>query len=459
MSGTSRERIDAATRGKEENMPAESLSILLNSLLMSFAGVGLNYLAMFLIFPRRNKPVLWWTYFMVRAVIDGIYNILFLSGRTGTLLTVTYVIFIVGTAVVTYFIQYYTWDTDLLHVGVCALLSDMLAAVCIVAGVSIVNVICKRPPGASYQTALRPDSVPMAMVCVAAFGIFAVPWRFLMRKFRNYQFRFPGVWTTVMILLIALFTGMQFTDLTDITATAVLLLFSAGVILASALGIVAEQTRRQKQDIAFAERQQKMLREYNEEIQAQLETIGKNRDLLQAAKESIESSMSGSGGKAADKSTAAEKRNQERSLSLEMLQEQYRSLVSGQYSDNPALDAVLSGSAQAFAEKGVKTDFTAVGYKEQDVQTARMAMLLLNWAEEQLEKPAKRKESKTSLISLKISEMKGQIILLLQVFPVSRCRFPKRNMYYETDNGSQRQVVCTQSFGLDKKEVQILIES
>ena len=440
-------------------MSGENLSILLNSLLMSLAGVGLNYLAMFLIFPQRNKPVLWWTYFTVRAVIDGVYNIFFLSGRTGTLLMVTYVIFIVGTAIVTYFVQYYTWDTDLLHVGVCALLSDMLAAVCIVSGVSIVNMICNRPPGASYQTALRPDSVPMAIACVAAFGIFAVPWRYLMRKFRCYQFRFPGIWTGVMILLIALFTGMQFTDLTDITATAVLLLFSAGVILATALGMVAERAQRQKQDMAFAERQQKMLRDYNEEIQLQLEKIGKNREILQSAKKNIEGGMSGTGMKAAMKDGTHVKRDHDRSLTLELLQEQYRSLVAGQYSGNPALDAVLSGSVRALSGKGVETDFTAAGYRGHDVQTARMAMLLLCWAEEQLEKPAKRKGSTPSKISLKISEIKGQIILLLQVFPVPRCRFPKRNMCYKADDGSQRQVVCTQSFVSGKKEVQILLDS
>ena len=154
---------------------AESVSIIADSLLMSAAGLLMNYLGMKGIFKHRHPGYLWWTYFLIRAFTDGIYNAYFLSHESGGFVYFTYILFIVGTAVLTYAVQYYTWRADILKVGVAALLADMVAAVCIVIGTMTLNVICGRDPGASYQTALRPDSVPTVLLCLLAFFVIRIP--------------------------------------------------------------------------------------------------------------------------------------------------------------------------------------------------------------------------------------------------------------------------------------------
>lgn len=414
----------------------QNLSIFLNSLLMSFTGVSLTYAAMRLVFPLRRRPYLWWGYFLIRAAVDGLYNICFLNGASGTLLNVSYVVFISGTAVITFFVHCSTFDADLLHAGLGAFLSDMASALCVVAGVSIVNVLCGRDAGASYQTPLRPDSIPTVLMCMAVFCVAAVPWRFVMRKFRFYRFRFERIWLAFLIMMIALFTGMQFTDLKDITVTAGVLLICLGVILSVSILVLRSRTLRQQQDRSFEERQVKLLRIYQEKVYEQLQSLEKNREVLRTYEEKMRKMDQWSSG-----SSDVRRR-------FEKLQKEYDTLLAGQYTDNMMLDAVLSETAQELKAKGIRPVFSAMAYRGKDEETARIAMRLLTWAQQvfaeegeytgvsneknrtvRLRKEEQRqeectKETPEKTIHLGISEMKNQVIVKMLLSPVHRVRFP-----------------------------------
>ena len=403
---------------------------------MSFTGVGLTYAAMRLVFPMRRRPYLWWGYFLIRAVIDGVYNIFFLNGASGTFLNVSYVVFISGTAVITFFVHCGTFDADLLHAGLGAFLSDMASALCIVAGVSIVNILCGREAGASYQTPLRPDSIPTVLMCMAVFCVVAVPWRFVMRKFRFYRFRFERFWLALLIMMIALFTGMQFTDLKDISVTAGVLLISLGVILLAAIFALRSRMLRQQQERSFEERQAKMLQVYQEKVYEQLQTLEKNREVLRTYEEKMQKMDLWSSG-----SSDVRRR-------FEKLHKEYDILLAGQYTDNMMLDAVLSETARELKTKRIRPVFSAMAYRGKDEETARIAMHLLTWAQQvfaeegeytgvsneksrtvRLRKEEQRQEECTKeppekTIHLGITEMKNQVIVKMLLSPVHRVRFP-----------------------------------
>ena len=415
---------------------SESTSILLNGLLMSITGAGLNFLAMYLIFHLRHRPLVWWCYFIARAVIDGLFNVYFLSGKQSAAATAVYMIFIISTAVITYFVQYYTWDTDLLKVGIGALLSDMLAAFCVVAGVAAVNLICGRDAGASYQTAWRPDSIPMALACLGFFALVAAPWHFLMRRFKDWHPAHARIYLVIMIVLIAIFTGTQFTDLQDITVTAVLLLFSVGIIIAAVLLSVRDRLNRERQLKAWMELQKDMIRDYSRVVTAQIAEVKQNQEILRTYEARVrELGEDHSDEKAAFPMSGKETPGQEEGLlyQIERLKKEYEILQKGQYNGNVALDSILTSYAEALEKKRVQTDFSASEYHGNDMEAILLCMNLLHWVEETWEPEIKQKLSKNKKqsekdrqlqVGFRIFEEKNQGMIQMILSPAGPGRFP-----------------------------------
>ena len=397
------------------------VSIFLNSMLMYFVGSLLSLLGMDVLLKRRRGAYVWWIYLGFRSAIASVYDILFLHGESSWQVQASFVIFMCVTAVATYAVYYYTWDTDILKAGLAGIITELFASFCVVAGVAVVNLICGRPAGTSYQTALRPDSVPMALCCIAFFPLARILLRLLARPFTTWKIRFRKLWLGIAVVMIAIFTGTQFTDLNDISVAAAVIIFSlicilgAGILIGYNRSLILEHRRE------AAQSQRQLIAQQEELIRSQLLTLEENRRLLEESRKVMArmketGATSEAGGDASEASGASEADGVSEAFpALERLTRMYEEICGGVYSDDPGMDAVISGAVQLARREGIVLHASAQGLRSHDRDAACAVQKLLEWGI----------AGKPEILDMEIYSIRNQTVISMKAVPGIREHMPE----------------------------------
>ena len=372
-------------------------SYVLNYFLFGIAGVAVTYSMLIGVFPFRRPPALMWSYFAGKAVVDAYLWYALAHGGAGTWVESFQAIWACVLGIVSLLVIYATFGGSLVTVGICAVFCDIFASMCTSIGLVVANFVFAQPMDSGY---IRPFGLWTIVACsvVAICALLArAPMLRLLRWLQHAAQRNLWAWGTAVAGMIAFTVGitLRLTRLVTIDNHMTLihpLMFSVVVITLVLLLLRAR-------DIA---RRERAVRECATLVATYNETVGEHR-------RAVESELSVLEGNGRVLGVLGSKEGDE-AREIRRLEQTYQRLRAGTYCDRPALDVVLTASAQRLQAMGVTPDFSVAGVAEGAVVSVTMVLSLLNLASEAAERTG---VTPGDIVELRVRGMGNQVVLRL----------------------------------------------
>ncbi|MBQ9014800.1 MAG: hypothetical protein IJ109_01645 [Firmicutes bacterium] len=388
--------------------------LTLNNSLVSFTAMYMNLRIMDLVFDRRRGLALWAGYFSAKAVAASFFSAAVYCGMEGSLISSLRILFLLVTAVASYAVLYYTWRTDILRIGVIALVSDFVSGISSLLGSSLTNLIMGRSWQMTFMGMDTPSTLLAGALALLLFSILFRLTRPIIRRIARIEARHRGLVSLVIILMIAALTMSQLADILSFTiAQFVMLMVFSGVTVFSAV-YFARRIPRETSRREALRRQIEMQQAYRISIREQAEELTRRQASLQQIEQRLER-------------LSREDMDQKKAHLGEM-QEYLRQLQSGTFCDEPVTDAVLTAFAKELGEQGVRVSLRAGSLAGCGGQAAQIAWILLHWAQEVCLDDGKGRRSRVDSVTLRIMRCRNQLVFVLELAGEHIPRFPRRHL-------------------------------
>lgn len=378
-----------------------ALLSILNFVLMGCAGVSVSYYFLSLVFERRHSSLFFWVYFFTKQAVDG--TLCYAESATGIDLPLAGLgeVWFHVTAVVSLFVILYTFRGDYVQVGLCAIVSDLVAG----ALISLIQILGNLWEGLPYDTGFLMLPSLRTLVCMALMRGMARmlknPVSWILHYLARVALRHRLLWSGAVVAFVTYFAAM----LSSVaSADALGNRFSYNVpFMMTVLFVLLLLLLQRRRDIVRREQVLAecvaLARSYDRMVGEQLVVLDRDRSALEGHELALRRLGIGADNPKLAQCVAA-------------LERTYRRLSTGNYCAQPALDAVLTSCAARLRERGVEPTFTVAGVPTHMTVPAATVLTMLNLVLEAVERTSTPEGSK---VDLRIRSVGEQLLFRLDV--------------------------------------------
>ena len=344
------------------------VSVVLNSMCFLCSGMACAYLAMSTFFRRRHSLWLFFTVLTLRMALVALFDVLCWFGWNGDPVPFIFAVVIAVLGVAMFPVNYYSWDTSFLNIGVVGSIADLTSGMAMFGTMFIVNAILGLGPGFNYVGTLQVSTVLVALLWVGLFFLLLQLAKPFGHFVVTHAFKYERVIIFAIIMGIAISSASRFAE----PQNDILVSFAATIVAAfafvSALAVyILVRLRDVKRQQAYLVRSWALMSACDEAMRIQADFLASSRDVLDGMAARIEH---------VDNAFEREGFRQY----LDDMRSTCDSLRFGTYSDNPLLDTVLQHYEKSFSEVGVQVDYRVSPLDAPGEQVALAAQELLAWA-------------------------------------------------------------------------------
>ena len=352
-------------------MPVEPLafaSVFLNSFLLLSGGIACAYLTMSAFCRPRHSLVVFWLYFILKMTVVAFVDALgfFGIGAQNVLYGGEVLIALFG--LFAYAVIYYCWDESFVKVGILSISADLLTGLAMALSFSFTALLRGDMSEPGYIGYLDIFSFIRPVVMVLLFYLLLqlvkpIGRALVERKLTHERIFFVLIAAIVMTSCTSRLVIGQGDEMRSFFGP---LLMSMLLIPVLALLVIYEWRRVRKRR-AYLASSKALMAQCDETLRNQALFLASSRATLDGLRDRI--AYAGENNARGDS-----QRHLDALLSL------CDQLRFGTYSDNPALDVVLLGYEQRFAEAGLQVNYRISPLDCNSEQVALAAQGLLEWA-------------------------------------------------------------------------------
>ena len=376
------------------------LDITLHYLAMGLSDIALTFIIMRGEFPLRQRPALFWAYFLVKTYVDC-QLIYAASIGLGAWVDGARLAWTTFTGFASFVVFYLTFRGDFLTVGACALAFDFVALVLASSSLAIANVLFDIPSSLSHLQPFGTYSlVRMAMLFTFFFALLTALSR-IPRFVHQFMMRHRSAYFLVGICLIGIMANQTqnlISHAYDESFVDYVMYVGCGSIVVLALSLLLWSRSIRQRERLLAECVS-LVKAYDKVARDQLEQLELDRAALEGH-ERVLAALQQQGA------------NDELVNHIKALKDTYRTLSTGTYCEHPALDAVLVSGAARLRSLGARPTITVAGISTQQTAPIAVVLMMINLACEAAERT---KSTRNSDVDLRIRSVDGQLLLHLEV--------------------------------------------
>ena len=377
-------------------------AVMLNYLVFNMAGVGITYANLCQVFERRRRPLVLWTYFFVKGIVDVNLRYAISYGPQTAEIDALNRLWTFVTAFASLAVVLYTFRGDYVQVGLCALLSDMAAVIVVSLALALGNMWAGEPLDTGYLVPASSRTLIYVGATFAMGRLLMMPLAWILRYLGQVVLRHRGVWAGVLLaflLSVASTMGGAVYTVAYLDSSSYVYLPFMSAVVATLLLLLMMRRRDIESRRKTLARCLSLARSYDQTVRSQLAALDCDRSVL----DGHETSLRKLGGGTADS---------ELSGRIAVLERSFRRLSAGNYCDQPALDAVLTSCAGRLRARGVEPTFTVAGVPAHKMVPAVTALTLLNLAMEAAERTSSVEGSQ---LELRVRGVGEQLLFRLDV--------------------------------------------
>ena len=377
------------------------LNYVLHYVPQGLAGVAVTFIMLRELYPFRRPyaPVLWWSFFLVKAIGESYLYYALAFGGAGTWLESFMIVWTSVCGIGAFLVVYQTFDEELVPIEACAVVCDMCASLCTSLGLITSSAVSGMPLDTGY---VRPFG-PWTIVCVVMTMVAALSIRplilSLLRWLRQIVKRNRLVWGAAAFALIAMAVGITqklgvSVSVNNQTASVVPFVVTVMVGVAALLLVRGRNVHRRERAVRECAA---LAASYDATIRTQLSALEGELSVLEGNDRVL---------------MALEPGESEEVAEVRRLEKTYRRLCAGVYCNRPALDAVLTAGALRLRGMGVEPSLTVAGVPEQAVVPPTVVLALLNIACEAAERVDRIERE---AVELRVRGVGDQVLFRLSV--------------------------------------------
>ena len=341
------------------------LSAFLNSFLFMVMGAIAVYVGLDMMFSKRHSASVFLVYMLVKGLLWSWYDASFVLGTLGKF---EYAFQLLGTpllGVVSYIVLYYTWKSDFYKIG--GFLVDAIVSVV----TTLVFLLADGPfPMVAPFDYRGYFGVGGLVRCAGMLALILVLLRFvrpLFKWFGSYEFVHKNIWQVVVIISIAAATLPRMTTTMQVARPVLIAIICGVLLLTPFVAYMASRMRVEQKRKALLEGEIALVEDYAHTIQGQLEYLEKSAVQIDEVAKEVARVQEG---------VESAYLNEQ----IDSLKNLCNHLKYGSYSDNPALDVVLTSYEEEFAKEDLQVDYRVQPLGDGAVRAALVSQGILAWA-------------------------------------------------------------------------------
>lgn len=379
---------------------AETALVILNHTLMDLVSVSIVYLLLSEVFRRNGAPVLWYAYFLVKAIVDimiqhpGVHGVLAESLRSFSWLWFAF------TSIASFVVICLSFKSDYVLVCVCAVLCDPLVSAMVASGWVVANAVYGNVNDVGFYVLLGPRTFISLAVTVVLYLVLRVPATRLLKAVCRNVLRHRTLWGVCAVFMAVLFTLGSHTQ--DSYESLTLYLSNAIVTFSIILAGIAFMLLKQGRDLS---RRKEILQtcldasqRYDETVRGQLTQLEQDFLALGGHEAVLERLRTREEGYTGER--------------IAQLEQTYQHMRAGSFCNRPALDAVLSAAQHRLSQVGIVSNITVAGVPSSVAVPVMTVLAVANLAYEAAKRAPRHGDNH---VVLRIRGIGKQVLIRLEV--------------------------------------------
>ena len=326
----------------------EMLPLTFNYVLLNVASVGVMFLLLSEIFPRRWS-IVWCVYFLAKAIIDAYLWYPGALEAAPAWVTPLATLWTASSSIISFIVICLSFRGDYILVSTCAVLCDPLVSGMTTAGLLVSDYVFGRGVYEGYFVPFVPHTIVALTTLVTLYLLIRVHIVRLMKLVCRSVLRHRLVWGSCAVAIAFMFA--MSTHKTSNFSSLSTNLFDAVLALVIFLTVVAIVVLRQSWQLRLRRRTLQdclaLSERYDRAVREQLAQLEQDRTALEGHEIVLERLRTQENRPAAER--------------IEQLEQAYQQMSTGSYCEQPALDAVLLAAQQRLGEAGVDATITVAG--------------------------------------------------------------------------------------------------